>query len=105
MDSKRDIRNKRWLGYWGQMRKRGFLRYWMLYGVMYFVLFFLFILLAVNLFGERLPVFERLLSDKVVTNLLISLCAGMSLAIGQWIMNEIRYRRLGSKYPTAARLF
>lgn len=105
MDSKRDIRNKRWLGYWGQMRKKGFMRYSMLYGAMYFVLIFLLIVLTVNMVEEKLPFFERLFSDKIFINILISLGAGMGLAIGQWVINEIRYRRLGSRYPNAARLF
>lgn len=105
MDSKQDIKNKRWLSHWSQMRKRGFMRYWMLYGALYFILCFLIILTTLNLFRETLPFIERFLSEKVVINLVIALGIGMILSIGQWVVNEVRYRRLGSRYPNAVRLF
>ncbi len=105
MDSKRDIKNKQWLSRWAQVRKRGFLHFWMIYGVLYFVLCFALILVAVNLFSDSIPHIVEFLSNKIVINLLIALGSGLVISVLQWVYNEIRFRRLGSRYPNAVRLF
>lgn len=106
MDSKRDIRNKRWLSYWSQMRKRGFLRFWMVYSLLYFVLSFAVIITLVLFFRSQLPALQKLLSEEIPPNLFTALIIALSLATTRWIWNELRFRRLAAKYPSAAmRLF
>lgn len=105
MDSKRDIKNKRWLSQWGLVRKRGFLRFWMIYGLLYFVLSFAAIFLLVHVFSEQAPQLKELLGDVILTNILVALGLGLILSLTRWIWNDLKYRRLGSKYPTATQLY
>lgn len=104
MDSKRDIRNKRWLSRWERMRRRGILRYSLVYGIIYCLLSFGLIWSIINLFSNLFPQIEERLSDSWTINLLLAMCIGISLSILQYAWNEIRFRRLGSKYPSACSL-
>lgn len=105
MDSKRDIRNKRWLSTWGLIRKRGFLRFWMIYGLLYFILSFAVIFLLVYVFSEQVPQLKEFLGDIVLSNLLVAAILGLLLSLTRWIWNELKYTRLGAKYPTATQLY
>ncbi len=105
MDSIRDIKNKRWLSTWGLIRKRGFLRFWMIYGLLYFVLSFGVIFLLVYVFSEQVPQIKEYLGDIILSNLMVAAGLGFTLSLAKWIWNELRYRRLGAKYPSATQLY
>jgi uncharacterized membrane protein YhaH (DUF805 family) len=97
MDSKIDIRNKRWLYRWSRMRRKSFFRFCIVYGTLYF----LAILLLINYFD--LAVLNDIVSEEIWINMGIAVCFGILTALIQWSYNEIRYRRLGAKYPSAVR--
>ncbi|TNE81748.1 MAG: hypothetical protein EP332_02760 [Bacteroidetes bacterium] len=105
MDSKRDIRNKRWLSRWERMRRKGILRYSLIYGFIYCLLTFGFILSGVKLVSAILPDISSLIQDTWIGNLLLAMAFGIVLSLIQYVVNELRYRRLGSKYPSAVRMF
>ena len=77
----------------------------MIYGLLYFVLSFAVIFLLVYVFSEQVPQIKEFLGDIVLTNTLVAAGLGFMLALAKWIWNELRYRRLGAKYPSATRLF
>lgn len=105
MDSKRDIRNKRWLSRWERMRRKGILRYSLIYGFIYCLLTFGFILSGVKLVSAILPNINHLVQDTWIGNLILALALGFMISLFQFVVNELRYRRLGSKYPSAVRMF
>jgi membrane protease YdiL (CAAX protease family) len=106
MDSNRDIKNKLWLSNWSRMRKKGFLRFWMIYSLLYFVLSFAVIIAIVLFFRSKLPALQALFAEEIPGNLLTALIFALSLATARWIWNELRFRRLAAKYPSASlRLF
>lgn len=105
MDSPQDVRNKRWLGRWGRLRKRGVLRFSLTYGLLYCGLTFAAFLTLRQILPESSEILQWLAGITWLINALISLGAGFLLALVQWIYNELRYRRLGSKYPSATRLY
>lgn len=105
MDSKRDIRNKRWLSRWERMRRRGILRYSLIYGFIYCLLTFGFILSGVKLASVLIPGISNLIQDTWIGNLALALAFGILISLVQFVVNELRYRRLGSKYPSAMRMF
>lgn len=105
MDSPRDIQNKRWLSTWSQVRKRGFVRYWVIYGLLYFALSFAMIMALIYLFDGPLPVIGAFISEHTGNNILLAFSVGLVISLLKWIINELRYRRLGSKYPNAIRHF
>ncbi|MDX5320132.1 MAG: hypothetical protein LPK45_03570, partial [Bacteroidota bacterium] len=97
--------NKRWLSKWSQMRKRGFLRFWMIYGILYFVLSLGMILSIVHFFAVPLEKLSDLIGEDLLTQIGIAVACGLILSLLLWVNNELRYRRLSAKYPNAVRHF
>lgn len=105
MDSKRDIRNKRWLSNWSKIRKRGFLRFWMIYGLLYLILSFAVLFLLTRVFHNQILIISEFQTLDILQMLLISIALGLVIAALRWLLKEIRFRRLSAKYPQAIRLF
>ncbi|MBI1222189.1 MAG: hypothetical protein GC180_06250 [Bacteroidetes bacterium] len=105
MDSKNDIKNKHWLAEWSQVRKRGFLRFWMIYGLLYFILTFAVFMTLIYVFDNPIPALQVIIGNNLGQYILSSLVFGLLLSLLRWILSELRYRRLGAKYPNATRHF
>jgi|SRR5690606_8299793 len=102
MDSKRDIRNKRWLSRWSQLRKQGVVRFSIINGGLYFALLIALYFIISASFGFSF--LGRFIFESFFQNLVFSATAGFALSSGQWLVNEIRFRRLWARYPNAVRL-
>lgn len=78
----------------------------MVYSLLYFVLSFAVIIAIVLFFRSKLPALQNLFAEEIPGNLLTALIFALSLATVRWIWNELRFRRLAAKYPSASlRLF
>lgn len=99
MDSKKDIRNKKWLSKWGRLRQKG----WLYYSFVRGCLLFCPLIAVVYFAAQWITVSDFPGNTNTYSDLLIALIAGITFAILRYINNEIRYRRLGARYPSAVR--